>query len=316
VTSERSFQARAPRFHPPPGACDTHVHVFGPAGRYPFAPTRTYTPTDAVPDQAAAMLARLGIDRVVVVQPSVYGADNRRLLDALDELGPRARGVAVITAAMPADEMARLARCGVAGARLNVAAEAHGEARSFARDLVSLGIQVAPQGWHVQVHIGSHLLSALEEVVALLPVAVVIDHFGMVRAAPSRDCPATDSLRRLLETGKIWLKLSAPYRTSGSDSDFEAAGNLARVLVSANPERLLWGSDWPHTPPHSLLADRDGTPAPFRRVDTAALLDAFAEWIPNEADRTRILVDNPARLYGFAAADGHGVSCISNGRRG
>lgn len=315
MTGERRFQTRAPRFRPPSGACDTHVHVFGPAVRYSFEPARTYTPEDALPGQAAAMLATLGIDRVVLVQPSVYGTDNRRLLDALDELGPRARGVAAIAAATPAEEMARLARRGVVGARLNVEAAAHGEACSFARDLASLGVRVAPHGWHVQVHVGPHLLPALEKALVSLPVPVVVDHFGMVPAAAGRQGLAADSLRRLLETGRAWVKLSAPYRIAGSDSDFGAAGNLARMLVSANPERLLWGSDWPHTPPHGHGVDRDGSPAPFRRVDTGALLDALAEWIPNEADRTRVLVDNPARLYGFAATDGHGVSRISNGRK-
>ncbi|MEW5940536.1 MAG: amidohydrolase family protein [Chloroflexota bacterium] len=303
MAENRQLSVHAPRFRPPPGACDTHIHVFGPAAAYPYSPARTYTPGDALPAQAAAMLLALGMDRVVLVQPSVYGADNRRLTDALDELGPRARGVAVIDVGGAAAEMACLSARGIKGARLNAAASARGDARSFARDLDTLCARVAPEGWHVQVHVGPHLLPVLEARAASLPVDVVIDHFGMVPVTANQHLWALDSLRRLLATGKIWIKLSAPYRVCGSDTDFARVAELARGLIVTNPERVLWGSDWPHTPPHGRAMDRAATTAPFRRVSTGATLDALAQWTDNPPTRDQILVHNPARLYGFTAAD-------------
>ena len=164
--------------------------------------------------------------------------------------------------------------------------------------------RVAPYRWHVQVHIGAHLLPVLLTCAAVLAADIVIDHFGMVPVTTELGDLPVASLRRLLDTGKVWVKLSAPYRLRGIANGFVNAGTLARELVAANPERVLWGSDWPHTPPHGHRQIFVGEPAPFRQVDTRTTLAVLGDWITDDSVRCRILVDNPALLYGFAATTG------------
>jgi predicted TIM-barrel fold metal-dependent hydrolase len=264
------------------GACDCHVHVFGPPERYPFSPARKYTPPQAGIDQLLALQQRLDLERVVVVQASPYGTDNRCLLDSLQRLGRRARGVAVIdqdTSLIPMHGL------GVRGVRINLQTGGERDPAAARRLIEQAARRVAPLGWHLQLWTDAPMLAALHDYLAELPVPLVVDHFGLARslqeAAP---------LLSLLGRGNTWIKLSAPHRVGG-DVD-----RLARAFIAARAERLVWGTDWPHPGmgPRSPEAIQ-----PFDGIDDAAALARLERWAGDESVVRRILVDNPARLYDF-----------------
>jgi len=300
MTGRFVFTASPPGFAPPAGACDCHTHVFGPFGRYPLVPNRVYTPMDALAEDARTMMDRLGLERIVFVQPSAYGLDNQCMLDAMAELGAVARGVAVVDGATPDAELDRLHRAGVRGVRLNIATGGNDTGEPLGARSEKLARQIAGQGWHLQLFVGPDVLTELEPTLKRFPVPYVIDHMGLLPPSRFRDHPAFATLLRLLDTGDCWVKLAGAYRVANSDTDFAAAAALAQALVAARPDRLVWGSDWPHTPHHTGAPDPDGKQKPYRKLDTGRLFDLLADWAPDEAVRNRILVDNPARLYDFA----------------
>ena len=260
------------------------MHVFGPATRYPWSPARGYTPADALLEDYAAVQARLGLERVVVVQPSVYGTDNRCTRDAVVRLGPRGRGVAVLPAEVSRAELARLDADGFRGARLNLVS-----AGGVPLDALDpLARKVAAHGWHLQLFAGPDLLPAHAARLAALPVDLVFDHFGPLDRAKGGEQPAMRALLDLLGRGRAWAKISGAYRVDHGASPWPGAKPLARLLLQEAPDRLVWGTDWPHP-------DLSG-PMP----DAGDLLDALWDWCGDEALYRKILVDNPARLYGFA----------------
>lgn len=264
----------------PAGACDCHVHVFGPAARYPYAPERAYTPADAPLESYRAVMNDLGLGRAVLVQPSVYGNDNRTMLDAMREGGGDLRGIAVVDPAGE-DDLAALHAAGVRGLRVN---------RLFPgapADVTGLARCIAPLGWHLQV-----LIDVAEDPAAVarlgdLPVPVVFDHLGHMPPGTGPDHAGFRTLLGLLGDG-AWVKLSAPYRLSaGGAPPYDDVRPLAEAVLAAAPDRVVWGSDWPHP---ALTG-----PAP-RPED---LLIPLLDWIDDDELRQRVLVDNPARLYGF-----------------
>ncbi len=272
-----------PRLAAPPGACDCHFHVFEPA-RFPYAEVRRYTPAPASYADYRKVMGRLGLDRAVVVQPSVYGSDNRAILAALREDPVALRAVAVLGPEHCESELAVMHRAGVRGIRVNYA---------FAGavpppDLRSLADRIAPFGWHLQlltdvsdpdVHLGR---------LGNLPVEVVIDHMGHAPAARALAAPGFRDLLTLLSEGRAWVKLSGAYRISAQGApDYADVRPVVEALAEAAPERLVWASDWPH-PAH------DGTPP-----EAASLLDLLGDWFSDEALRRKVLVGNPARLYRF-----------------
>lgn len=245
------------------------------------------------------MLRSLGTERVVLVQPSIYGTDNSRMLDAMATLGKMARGVAVVADDIGKVELERLHSAGVRGLRLNVESVRAGEIEELTRRMIHLAGRLRGVGWHLELHVGPHLLEALVPVVERLPVDVVFDHMAKIPAHEVSDHPGLGAIQRMLGTGRCWVKLSGSYRVSRKGGHYEEVANLARALVEANPERMVWGSDWPHTPPHSRDPAPDGGVMPFRRLDTGHLLDLLLDWVPDERVRKGILVQNPARLYDF-----------------
>jgi predicted TIM-barrel fold metal-dependent hydrolase len=279
---------------PPPGACDCHVHVIGPKARFPLARARSYTPMDAPVQELAAMLARQGIDRVVLVQPSFYGTDNACMLAAIAELGA-ARGVAVLPAHVTEAELADLHARGIRGLRVNVASTGAASLAAMRRDIEAAAALCEQHGWHVQIFVAAQAIEPLTPILLGLPVETVIDHFGLI--APGTETAALRALLRLLESGKVWVKISGAYRIAENPFD-PAIGPLARQLCDANPERIVWGSDWPHTPKHGA-APHAGDEMPFRTMDTRALLDLVPRWFDDERLVRQVLVTNPARLYGF-----------------
>ncbi|MCS0496535.1 amidohydrolase family protein [Ancylobacter sp. MQZ15Z-1] len=282
----------APSFGVPAGACDTHVHVFAPGTLFPFAAGRHYTPPPASVADLVAHQSALGLERVVIVQASPYGTDNACLLDALAQLGPQARGVAVLSGDVDEETLHALHDRGVRGVRLNVATGGGAVDRGdIARDLTATAERIAPMGWHLQIYAAMDLLAGLADEIAALPVTTVLDHFA--RPKPDGANIAHDARRilRLLERGTAYVKLSAPRRLA--DPDSPALARWARALIGANAERVLWGSDWPHP--------RAGASAGeiFYPEDDGLVLDRLAGWANGATTLRRILVDNPARLYGF-----------------
>ncbi|MBT5033041.1 MAG: amidohydrolase family protein [Rhodospirillaceae bacterium] len=276
-------------------ATDCHTHLFGPADKFPYAENRTYTPQTASEDDANQMLAHLGLERIVVVHASIYG-DNNRLVQGLKNLGNKARGVILLTGSETTQDLQELDAAGVRGVRLNnissAALSSDGVADAF-RDIAN---KIADLGWHVQVFLQGDDLKAALQHLGDMPVPMVIDHFGFLSADKPENAELRELLLDRLRAGLCWVKMSASYRLGGDGRD--AARRLTELLVDANPERLVWGSDWPHTPVNRDPKLRKQEQPP-REVDTKQLLTDFMEAVPTQDLRHRILVDNPANLYRF-----------------
>lgn len=280
----------------PEGACDCHVHVIGPSVAWPMDAARHYTPGPAPVAGLRAHMDGLGLQRAVVVQPSVYGQDNACLIDALQRLQGRARGVAVLGALQAQAPLRQWHACGVRGLRLNLESVGDRDARALRRVLVQRSAQIADLDWHLQVYAPLAVLVELADTLARLPVPVVLDHFALVTGMPG-DGAAGTALLDLLRGGNVWIKLSAPYRLAGGAV---AADAWARAFVEAAPARLLWGSDWPHT---ARTPGRDAHEvSAYRVLHPEALARGLHRWLTTPALRRQVLVDNPARLYGFAGA--------------
>jgi 2-pyrone-4,6-dicarboxylate lactonase len=279
-----------PATAPPLKACDTHAHVFGPASRFPYADDRSYTPPDAPLAKYLGMLDTLGFARGVLVQGSAHGRDNGAMLDALARHPERLRGVAVADAATPAAELRRWAALGVRGLRFNHffrGGALHyrgGVPLSAARALAPL---MAELGWHLQLWIDVKDLPDTIPVLTSLGLPVVIDHMGRTDARAGTSSPGFQSLLRLVGDGGGWVKLSGAHRLSMQAPDYADVRPFHDALLRANPERLMWGTDWPHP---RIEGDMP---------DAGRLLDLFQQWTPDHETRRRILAANPARLYGF-----------------
>ena len=297
-TEEASQPQTAVAFTVPDGACDCHVHVFGSAAEFPFAARRGYTPPPAGADELLALQRALHLSRVVIVQPSVYGSDNSCTIDGLRRLGERARGVAVIEPDASSSALDELHRAGIRGVRVNLETAGETDPGAARRDLAAAVARVALLGWHVQVYTRLSVITALRERVTELPVPIVFDHFGGAHASGGVEQPGFADLLALVASGHAYVKLSAAYRSSEQAPAYDDVAPLARALIAANPERILWGTDWPH--PHAAAPDAaPGAVAPFYAIDDGLALNQLQLWAPEAALRRQILVDNPARLYDF-----------------
>jgi predicted TIM-barrel fold metal-dependent hydrolase len=290
----QSQPATRPSFEVPPGACDCHVHVIGPAARYELTPERTYTPPEASVEALTSLQYALHLERVVVVQPSIYGTDNRCMLDAVRELGPRARGVAVIGDNVSDRELDQMDRGGVRGVRLNLETAGQADPAAARQQFWAAAARVSGRGWHIQCYTRPAVIEALKGEFSALPVPVAFDHFGGFEAAGGQ--AGLGTLLALLRAGVVYVKVSAVYRIAHAAGWADAAP-LARALIEARPDRILWGSDWPHT---RRIAERPvDAVTPFSAIDDGAAFNLLASWAPDAALRRQILVDNPARLYKF-----------------
>jgi len=281
----------------PPGSCDSHTHVFLDPREYPWSPARRYTPPPASIDALCQWHDALGIERVVIVQPSVYAADNAATLQALRVLGRRrARGVAVIDDGMAEAGLDAMHELGVRGVRVNLEIDQASDAGAATAQLRRTAARVARLGWHVQVYANLPLLAACADVLAALPVPVVLDHYAGAHAAGGVRQPGLQAVLALVKGGNAYVKLSAPYRLSRAQ-DFSDMEPLARLFMDTRADRMVWGSDWPHPQPGTRPDPHDISP-PFE-VDSGRVLDALRAWAPDDAVFRRMLVDNPARLYDF-----------------
>ncbi len=275
---------RTPKLKTPPHACDCHAHIFGPAARYPFAGGRSYTPPEASLESYRHVLATLGIDRAVIVQPSVYGTDNRATLDAMVALGGAARGIAVVDPEVSDRDLDAMHEVGMRGVRLNLLFGAGLPLATMDR----LAPRLAARGWHLQFLMDLRTLPDLAGKLSALPVDVVVDHMGHMPTDRGLDDPGFQALLGMMAAGRCWAKLSGNYRVSVAGPPYADAVPFAQALIAAAPDGVVWGTDWPH-PAVTGPMPNDGD-----------LLDALADYTSDSAQVRAILVDNPARLYGFA----------------
>lgn len=273
-----------PKIAVTPSSWDCHAHIFGPLEQYPFVPERSYTPPPAGIQAYQRMLRALGLDRAVIVQPSVYGTDNRCTYDAVTASGGKWRGIAVVDANTKMQELRRLHDAGFRGVRINLLFKGGGLAMDTLEQVARL---IEPLAWHVQLLIDGRDLPELAPRLRSLPVPFVIDHMGHMPVELGLSHPAFKTLLALAREGNGWAKLSGAYRISAKPYPYEDVVPIAKALVEAAPERMVWGSDWPHP------SFRGAMP-----VD-ATLLDLLASWVPDPQTRERILTSNPARLYDF-----------------
>jgi len=280
-----------PRLAIPPGSSDCHAHIFGQPGKYPFTPNRSYTPPEASIEAYRRMLGALGFEHAVIVQPSVYGTDNRCTRDAVVTSGGKWRGVAVVEPGVSDSLLAELHAAGFRGVRINLLFK--GGLQMQALEQIARAIQ--PLGWHVQLLLDGRDLPQLAERLRRLPVDVVVDHMGHMPASLGIGHAGFQTLLQLLRGGRCWVKLSGAYRISAKPQPYDDAVPFARALVETAPDKLVFGTDWPH-PSISVPMPQD-----------ASLLDLLPTWAPDEATRQRILVENPTRLYDFPLAPGGGT---------
>ena len=282
-------------FEIPADACDCHTHIHGDPARFPFFAGRVYTPEIALPEQLAALHKSLHIRRVVIVTPSVYGTDNSSTLYGIEARGSEARGVAVIDEQTSERELDEMGRAGVCGIRLILVTD-----QTVSLQRLRAAIQrVKHRHWHVQVFANLTMIAALKELVAESPVPIVFDHFGGAVAEQGLTQPGFAELVEMVKSGQAYVKISAAYRISKRPPDYGDVVALAQALVQANPDRVLWGTDWPHPNSVTPPGRKPTEVTPLLQIDDGHLLNQLPVWVPEADLRERILVTNPARLYGF-----------------
>ena len=271
----------------PPHATDTHAHICGPIERYPYWEGRIYTPPDSPLGAYRRMLETLGLERAVLVQPSVYGTDNTVMLAAMAELGERCRAVAVVDDAIADEELDRLHEAGVRGIRINVVDVAEDKGVLPMASLARIAGRIERYGWHVELLMHANEFPDLDRQFADFPVDIVLGHLGYMRTDKGLDEPGFQALLRLAQREKCWVKLTGPYRISTGPLPHPDTIPYAHALLNAAPERIVWGTDWPHV--------MVKTPMP----NDGDLADMLLDWVPDESLRRQVLVTNPAKLYGF-----------------
>jgi D-galactarolactone isomerase len=284
-----STGTEAPTLKAPANACDCHMHIYD-AERFPPLRPGSRLQTNARVSEYRLLQKRIGTTRTVVVSPAVYVTDNRVTLDAIAQLGPDARGVAVIHPTITDAELKSLADGGIRGIRFT---QFDPNTATTTIDMIEpLSKRVNDLGWHVQIHMRGDQIVAAEDLWPRLPSPIVFDHMGRLPQPDGADYPAFEIIRRLIDKGRTWVKISGAYLdTKVGPPTYADATKVAQAYVKAAPERMVWGSDWPH-PTESLA----------HKPNDAVLFDLLAEWAPDEATRRRILVENPEVLYGFARA--------------
>ncbi len=270
-------------FSPPRGACDCHFHIFGPLDRFPYQSNRSFTPPEALVADYRRLQAQLGLERCVVVQPSVYGMDNRCSEAAVRALGSGARGIAVLPGDVSESEVARLDAIGFKGVRINVLYKGGTPIEA----LEAMAARLEPFGWHIQLLIDVRTLPDLAPRLRALPVPVVIDHMGYTSVSIGLDHPAFAVMDGLLREGRTWVKLSGAYSVTAEGPPYADVAPLARRLLAVAPDRCVWGTDWPHPAVKGPMPD------------DVALLDLVPTWTSDSVLQRKLMRDNAAVLYGF-----------------
>jgi predicted TIM-barrel fold metal-dependent hydrolase len=284
-------------FNVPTGSCDCHTHIFGDPQKFPFAMPRVYTPETASIEEIRSLHRALKIQRVVIVHPTVYGTDDSCTLDAVKRLAPDARGIVVLGDNVSDADLDQMHRGGIRGVRINL--ETGGQSDpELARQRVKTAIErIKGRRWHIEIYTRLSVIEALKDQVMASPVPVSFDHFGGAQGALGLNQPGFDTLLSLVHSGKAYVKVSAPYRSSKLAPDYPDATPLAKALIAANPRRITWGSDWPH--PAQIPGRPMTQVTPLFQIDDGRDLNQLATWTSSAAQLKLILAENPARLYGF-----------------
>jgi len=283
----------------PAGACDCQTHIHADPERFPFFACRVYTPELASPEEMSALHKALHIERVVIVTPSIYGPDNSATLFGMKARGATARGVAVIDDKTSEADLDSMQQAGFRGIRLNLATGGVSDP-NVGRSRFSTAVdRMKARGWHVQLYTTLPMITAIKELVMASPVPAVFDHFGGADAALGVEQPGFADLVDLVKSGKAYVKISGAYRASKLGPDYPDAVPLAKTLIAANPDRIIWGTDWPHPNSVTLPGKQVSDVTPLFQIDDGRLLNQLPVWAPDAGVRKKILVDNPSRLYGF-----------------
>ena len=288
------------KFDVPAGACDCHTHIHGDPAKFPFFAGRVYTPEPASPEEMSALHKALHIERVVIVTPSVYGTDNSATLFGMKARGATARGVAVIDDKTSESDLDAMAQAGIRGIRVNLATGGVNDPSVGRKRLEAAIDRVKGRAWHVQVYTNLPLLSSIKDVLVSSPVPVVFDHFGGANSALGVGQPGWADLVEAVKSGKAYVKISGAYRLSKQAPDYPDAIPFAQALIAANADRIIWGTDWPHPDSVTPAGKKPTDVTPLLQIDDGRLLNQLPVWAPDAGIRKKILVDNPARLYGFS----------------
>jgi len=286
-------------FDVPALACDCHTHIHGDVEKFPFFAGRVYTPEPASPEEMAALHKALHIERVVIVTPSVYGTDNSSTLFGMKARGATARGVAVIDDKTTEAQLDAMQADGFRGSRINLATGGVSDPNVGRARFTAAVERMKARGWHVQLYTTLPMISAIKELVLASPVPAVFDHFGGLEASLGLEQPGFSDLIALVKSGKAYVKISGAYRSSNLAPDYQDMVPYARALIAANPDRIVWGTDWPHPDSNPVEGRKPTDIAPFYQIEDGRLLNQLPVWAPDAEVRKKILVDNPARLYGF-----------------
>jgi predicted TIM-barrel fold metal-dependent hydrolase len=283
----------------PAGATDCHAHIFCDSKAFPMSPARTYTPEAASVNEYVTLARKLGIERTVFIQPTVYGTDNTCVLSALREIGSHARGIAVIDDKTPDAQIDDMIRAGIRGVRINLETAGNADPAQARERFLAAVKRIGTRRLHIQMFTRPVVIAAIRDAVEASPVTVVFDHFGGAQAAGGVQQSGFDALVALVQSGKAYVKLSAPYRGSTAAPAYADMAPLAKALIGANPQRILWGSDWPHPNTAADAVNTETGTWPRLPIDDVAVINQLQVWLPTIPQRRVVLVDNPAHLYGW-----------------
>ncbi len=291
--AKASQPATPVNFDVPAGACDCHTHIHGDPEKFPWFAGRIYTPEMALPEEMAALHKALHVQRVIIVTPSVYGTDNTATLYGMKARGANARGVAVIDNKTTESELDTMGQLGMCGIRLNLSTGGTNDPGVGRQRLQTAVERMKSRNWHVQLNTSLAMISAMKDIIAASPVPVVFDHFGGANEELGVQQPGFAEMVELVRSGKAYVKISV---TAGPRKNYAYFAPLAQMLIAANVDRIIWGTNWPH--PNSV-GGSTARVSPLFQVDDGLVLNLLPVWAPDAAVRKKILVDNPARLYGF-----------------
>jgi predicted TIM-barrel fold metal-dependent hydrolase len=287
-------------FDVPAGAVDCHTHIHGDPAKFPFFSGRVYTPEPASPEEMAALHRALHIQRVVIVTPSVYGTDNSATLYGMKARGKDARGIAVIDDKTTEAQLDAMGAAGIRGVRLNLATGGINDPAVARPRFTAAAERIKARGWHLQIYTNPAMIAAVKDLVMSSPVPVVFDHFGGAQAAAGLDQPGFADLLAAVRAGKAYVKISGAYRSSSQGPDYADVAPFAKALIAANPDRIVWGTDWPHPDSVTPAGKKATDVTPLFQIDDGRLMNQLVVWAPDAAMRKKILVENPVRLYGFS----------------
>lgn len=299
VSFAKASQPSTPvNFDIPPHACDCHTHYYGDPQKFPPSPQRVNTPEGTQPEEMIALHRALHMERVVIVTPGAYGTDNSATLYGMKAHG-NARGIAVVNDKTTDAEMDSMYRAGIRGARI-IAGIAIPADPAAARPIYENAMnRFKNHNWMIELYVNLGVTLAIKDLVKNSPVPTVFDHFGGMKAELGLEQPGFPDLLQLVKSGAAYVKISGAYRSSSKGPDYPDVAPFAKALIEANPDRILWGTDWPHPNSTPSPGGKPTDVMPLFQIDDGRLLDQLPVWAPDAAIRKRILVDNPARLYGF-----------------